>query len=68
MEARIFAPIDVWDALSSNRPYRRSWPDSKIREHIRALSGSHFDPAVVDAFLSLPPTAFVIRDKAPEKK
>ena len=68
LEARIFAPIDVWDALSSNRPYRRSWPDSKIREHIRALSGSHFDPAVVDAFLSLPPTAFVIRDKAPEKK
>ena len=66
IEARLFAPVDVWDALSSNRPYRRSWPDSKIREHIRSLSGSHFDPAVVDAFLSLPPEAFSIREKAPE--
>jgi PAS domain S-box-containing protein len=68
LEARIFAPIDVWDALSSNRPYRRSWPDSKIREHIRALSGSHFDPAVVEIFLTLPPTAFAIRAKPPETK
>lgn len=66
IEARLFAPVDVWDALSSNRPYRRSWPDSKIREHIRSLAGSHFDPAVVDAFLSLPPEAFSIREKAPE--
>jgi PAS domain S-box-containing protein len=68
IEARLFAPVDVWDALSSNRPYRRSWPDSKIREHIRSLSGAHFDPAVVDAFLSLPPEAFSIREKAPERR
>lgn len=66
LEARIFAPIDVWDALSSNRPYRRSWPDNKIREHIRSLAGSHFDPTIVAAFLALPPTAFVIRAKAPQ--
>lgn len=66
LEARIFAPVDVWDALSSNRPYRRSWPDDKIREHIRSLAGSHFEPAIVDVFLSLPPESFVIRSKTPD--
>ena len=67
LQARIFAPIDVWDALSSNRPYRRSWPADKIREHIRALAGSHFDPAVVEVFLSLPPSALVLQEKSPYK-
>lgn len=61
LEARIFAPIDVWDALSSNRPYRRSWPEAKIREYIRDSAGSHFDPKVVEVFLSLPPEAFRIQ-------
>lgn len=67
IQARIFAPIDVWDALSSNRPYRRSWPADRIREHIRSLSGSHFDPEVVDAFLSLPPEAFILQDRFPHQ-
>ncbi len=51
--ARMFAVVDVWDALSSDRPYRKAWPKEKIREHIRAGSGSHFDPKVVDAFLEI---------------
>jgi len=51
--ARIFSIIDVWDALRSNRPYRKVWPETKAREYIRSLSGSHFDPAVVDAFFKL---------------
>ena len=51
--ARIFAVIDVWDALCSDRPYRAAWPQEKIREHIRALSGTHFDPQVVDRFLKM---------------
>ncbi|MBP2665798.1 MAG: rpfG 1, partial [Firmicutes bacterium] len=67
LQARIFAPIDVWDALSSNRPYRRSWPADKIREHIRSLAGSHFDPAVVEIFLSLPPSALVLQERSPYK-
>ena len=67
LQARIFAPIDVWDALSSNRPYRRSWPAEKIREHIRALAGSHFDPAVVEVFLSLPPSSLVLQERASYK-
>lgn len=52
--ARIFAVIDVWDALNSDRPYLTAWPEDKIREHIRSLSGTHFDPQVVDEFMNAP--------------
>ena len=48
--ARIFAVADVFDALTSDRPYRKGWPDEKVREHIKAASGTHFDPKVVEAF------------------
>jgi PAS domain S-box-containing protein/putative nucleotidyltransferase with HDIG domain len=51
--ARIFAVVDVWDALRSDRPYRPAWADEKVREHIRDSSGTHFDPQVVDAFIQL---------------
>ena len=53
LAARIFAVIDVWDALKSDRPYRAGWEDEKVREHIRFSSGSHFDPKIVDAFLKV---------------
>lgn len=58
MAARIFALADVWDALSSTRPYRKAWPPDKVREHLIALSGTHFDPTVVAAFERLPLDAF----------
>jgi HD-GYP domain-containing protein (c-di-GMP phosphodiesterase class II) len=51
--ARIFAVVDVWDALRSDRPYRPAWPVEKVRLHIREQSGQHFDPVVVEAFLGL---------------
>ena len=51
--ARIFAIVDVWDALRSDRVYRPAWPEEKVREHLRSLSGSHFDPQVVEAFLQM---------------
>lgn len=51
--ARIFAVIDVWDALSNDRPYRKALPAEVIREYLVAQSGSHFDPQVVTAFLKL---------------
>ena len=51
--ARIFAVVDVYDALTSDRPYRKSWSREKTLDHIRELSGSHFDPQVVDAFLMM---------------
>ena len=51
--ARIFAVIDVWDALSSERPYRGPWKKEKIIDYIRSESGTHFDPDVVSAFLEI---------------
>ncbi len=52
--ARIFSVIDVWDALSSDRPYRQAWPVDRVRDYIRDNSGSAFDPDVASAFLALP--------------
>jgi HD-GYP domain-containing protein (c-di-GMP phosphodiesterase class II) len=51
LAARIFAVVDVWDALCSDRPYRKAWPEKKALEHIREQSGTHFDPQVVELFL-----------------
>jgi PAS domain S-box-containing protein len=53
LAARLFAVVDVWDALRSDRPYRPAWPKEKVLEHIRSQAGTHFDPRVVDVFLSL---------------
>ena len=53
LSARLFAVADVWDALRSDRPYRAGWPPGKVREHIGSLSGTHFDPQVIDVFLEL---------------
>jgi len=53
LAARIFAVVDVWDALSSDRPYRKAWPYEKIVEHMRQQSGTHFDPKVVELFLKM---------------
>jgi putative two-component system response regulator len=53
LTARIFAVADVWDALRSDRPYREAWPPERVRDHIRSLAGSHFDPTIVDMFLTL---------------
>lgn len=53
LAARIFAVVDVWDALTSERPYRPAWTKENAIEHIKAASGTHFDPRVVEAFLSV---------------
>jgi putative nucleotidyltransferase with HDIG domain len=53
LTARIFAVVDVWDALRSDRPYRPAWPVEKVIEHIRTSAGTHFDPQVVKVFLKL---------------
>ena len=51
--ARIFAVVDVWDALNSDRPYREAWTEEKALEYITTSAGKHFDPQVVEAFLDL---------------
>ena len=53
LEARIFALVDVWDALLSDRPYRQAWTHERTMEYIRAQSGTHFDPQVVEFFLKI---------------
>ena len=51
LAARIFAVVDVYDALTSDRPYRKAWNKEEALEQIRRESGSHFDPQVVELFL-----------------
>jgi HD-GYP domain-containing protein (c-di-GMP phosphodiesterase class II) len=51
--ARIFAVVDVWDALISDRPYRKAWTNEKALAYIREQAGLHFDPNIVDAFLKI---------------
>lgn len=51
--ARIFAIIDVWDALTTDRVYRKAWTEEATLAHLRQLSGTHFDPQVVAAFFKL---------------
>lgn len=51
LAARIFAIVDVFDALSNDRPYRKAWPIDKVLEYIREQSGKHFDPQIVDVFI-----------------
>lgn len=53
LAARLFAIIDVWDALTSDRPYRAAWEKEKVRAYIQEQSGKHFDPNVVQAFFQL---------------
>jgi HD-GYP domain-containing protein (c-di-GMP phosphodiesterase class II) len=50
LAARLFAVADVWDALTSDRPYRPAWSQEDALIFIREQSGSHFDPQVVDLF------------------
>jgi HD-GYP domain-containing protein (c-di-GMP phosphodiesterase class II)/PAS domain-containing protein len=51
LAARIFAAVDIYDALRSARPYREAWPQERVRKHLVSLAGTHLDPAVVQAFL-----------------
>ncbi len=53
LAARIFAVVDVWDALRSDRPYRNAWSNDQVRAYLREQTGSHFDPKIVEVFLSM---------------
>jgi putative two-component system response regulator len=50
LAARIFAIVDVWDAVTSDRPYRQAWDNQKALEYIGEQNGKHFDPHVVELF------------------
>jgi HD-GYP domain-containing protein (c-di-GMP phosphodiesterase class II) len=53
LAARIFAVVDVWDAVTSDRPYRSAWTMEKSREFLHEQSGKHFDPQIVPVFLDI---------------
>ncbi|MCS6995060.1 MAG: HD domain-containing protein [Anaerolineales bacterium] len=53
LAARIFSIVDVWDALLSNRPYRRGCTEESVLEYIRKYSGIYFDPKIVEVFIEL---------------
>jgi len=53
LAARIFAIVDVWDALTSERPYRKAWTKEQAVAYIKKESGKHFDPQIVDVFLNM---------------
>jgi HD-GYP domain-containing protein (c-di-GMP phosphodiesterase class II) len=53
LSARIFTVIDVWDALTNNRPYRQAWTDEEVRGYMRNQSSKQFDPHVLDVFLQM---------------
>jgi len=61
--SRIVAVADVFDALSSSRPYKRAWTADEAAEFLRAGRGAHFDPACVDAFLGAWPEVLEIRSR-----
>jgi PAS domain S-box-containing protein len=51
--ARIFSVVDVWDALLSDRPYRKAWPRQKVLKYIAAQAGLQFDPRIAKTFLQM---------------
>ncbi|MFO7586406.1 MAG: PAS domain S-box protein [Anaerolineales bacterium] len=53
LAARIFAVVDVWDALTSDRPYRKAWTRKKAIAYLGEQRGKHFDPEILDTFLNL---------------
>ena len=53
LAARMFAVVDVWDALTSDRPYRKAWSRQQTLEYIHAQSAKQFDPQVVEAFAKM---------------
>jgi putative nucleotidyltransferase with HDIG domain len=53
LAARIFAVVDVWDGITSARPYHPAQPEAAALEYIRRSAGTHFDPRVVEVFLNM---------------
>ena len=51
--ARAFAVVDVWDALSSDRPYRLAWSKNQVYDYLRAEAGKQFDPSIVKIFMGI---------------
>lgn len=53
LAARLFTVVDVWDAITNERPYRKAWSREEALEYMRKQAGKHFDPNVVNTFLEM---------------
>ena len=53
LAARIFAVVDIWDALSNKRVYRDAWPEEKVIEYLKNTAGIELDPNIIEKFLEL---------------
>jgi PAS domain S-box-containing protein len=53
LAARLFAVVDVWDALRSDRPYRKPWAEEKVRGYLMEQAGKHFDPQILSSFIKM---------------
>ncbi len=53
LAARVFSVVDVWDALLSDRVYRKAWPRPKVHAYIKEQAGQQFDPRIALAFLRM---------------
>ena len=53
LAARIFSVVDIWDALLSDRPYRKAWSQDKVIEYLKDIAGTHLDPRIVETFLRM---------------
>lgn len=62
-EARIVAIADVFDALTSVRPYKRAWPVEEAVQHLRDQAGKHFEPRLVELFISVLPAVLEVRER-----
>lgn len=60
---RIVAVADVFDALTTERPYKKAWPINEALAYIREQSGKHFDPALVEIFLSQLPAILEVKER-----
>jgi len=65
-EARIVAIADVFDALTSVRPYKRAWTTEDAVTHLREQAGKHFDPRLVELFITILPQVLEVRSRFQE--
>lgn len=63
LAGRIVAIADVFDALTSKRPYKKAWTEQEALDFLREQKGRHFDPALVDLFLEQMPAVRTIQQR-----
>jgi two-component system response regulator RpfG len=63
LPARIVAVADVYDALTSRRPYKAAWLSEEALKYLQTHKGAHFDPMLVDAFLRVREEALAIQEE-----